>query len=82
MRNSAHNVFNPLIDVQGDRASGHWRLLMLYTVDSPDRGIEYFRIIGCYRETYRRVGGRWLFESLHCDVEEHGAYPATDLLAG
>ena len=30
MRNSAHNVMNPQIEVDGDQATGHWRLIMLY----------------------------------------------------
>lgn len=77
IRNSAHNAFNPIIEVDGDEATGHWRLLMLYSVATGD-AVEYFRIIGWYRERYRRVDGQWRFSRLYCQVEEHGAYPATD----
>ena len=75
IRNSAHNVFNPNIDVDGDRATGHWRLIMLYTGNVPDGGTQYFRIIGWYREEDVRVSGKWLFQSLYCQVEESAPYP-------
>jgi len=80
MRHSAHNVFNPVIEVDGDEASGHWRLLMLYTVETAGGDVEHFRIIGCYRDRYRRLQGQWRFSELYCQVDEHGAYPATDTL--
>jgi len=75
IRNSAHHAINPIIDVDGDRATGHWRLIMLYTAYRRDRSLEYRRIIGWYREKYARIDGSWLFEHLYCEVEEHAAYP-------
>jgi hypothetical protein len=75
IRNSAHHAINPIIDVNGDSATGHWRLIMLYTANRPDGGVQYLRIIGWYRETYRRSGGEWRFQSLHCTVEEDAPYP-------
>jgi hypothetical protein len=75
IRNSAHHAINPVIEVDGDHASGHWRLIMLYTANLPDGGVQYFRIIGWYRERYRRQDGEWRFESLFCQVEEHAPYP-------
>jgi hypothetical protein len=74
IRNSAHHAINPIIDVDGDRATGHWRLIMLYTANVPEDGVQYLRIVGWYRETYRRKGGEWRFQSLFCQVEEHAAY--------
>ena len=74
IRNSAHHAINPIIDVDGDRATGDWRLIMLYTANQPDGSLEYLRIIGTYRERYVRVGGEWLFQSLDCRVEEHAPY--------
>ena len=62
IRNSAHNVFNPQISVAGDEASGHWRLLMLYTTNTDP--VQYNRIIGWYRERYVRNQGQWLYASL------------------
>ena len=74
IRNSAHNVFNPVIDIDGDRASGHWRLIMLYTGIYPDGSLHYSRIIGWYRDEYQRIENQWLFKSLYCEVEEAAPY--------
>lgn len=74
IRNSEHNAVNPLIEIDGDTAQGHWRLLMLYTANVPDGPPQFFRIIGWYRERYRKVAGEWRFQSLFCQVEEHAAY--------
>lgn len=78
IRNSAHHAINPIIDVSGDSATGHWRLIMLYTANVPDGGVQYLRIVGWYRETYRRTGGVWRFQSLYCEVEEHAPYAVED----
>jgi hypothetical protein len=48
---------------------------MLYTANLPDGGVQYFRIVGWYRESYRRRDGQWRFRSLFCQVEEHAPYP-------
>ncbi len=74
IRNSAHHAINPIIDVDGDHATGHWRLIMLYTGYRPDRTPQYIRIIGWYREQYVRGDGCWQFQHLFCEVEEHGPY--------
>lgn len=74
LRNSAHNVFNPQITVNGDTATGHWRLLMLYTANVGPGEVQHQRIIGWYRERYVRVDGAWRFASLYCEVEESAAY--------
>jgi hypothetical protein len=74
IRNSAHHAINPIIEVEGDRASGHWRLIMLYTANEPGGATSWLRIIGWYRERYVRVRGEWLFQSLYCQVEEHAPY--------
>lgn len=75
LRNSAHNVFNPIIDVTGDTATGHWRLLMLYTANLDD-GLttQCFRIIGWYRERYVKTTQGWQFKSVYCQVEESAPY--------
>ncbi len=74
IRNSAHNAINPIIEVNGDTATGEWRLIMLYTGIYPDGSLHYSRIIGWYREAYARVDGEWLFKSLYCQVEEAAPY--------
>ena len=74
LRNSAHMVFNPIIDVVGDRATGHWRLVMNFTARLPDEALQYHRIIGFYEDDYVRVNGQWFLQTLHVTVEEQGAY--------
>ncbi len=73
---SAHMVTNPAITVEGDRAAGAWRLLMLYTgADAEGRPV-YHRIIGAYEDRFVRVDGGWLFETLRVTVDEAGPYDA------
>ncbi|MEM6708704.1 MAG: nuclear transport factor 2 family protein [Pseudomonadota bacterium] len=74
MRNSAHHAINPDIEVDGDTASGHWRLLMLWTGNAVGGDVQYQRIIGWYRERYERRNGIWKFKQLYCEVEESGPY--------
>lgn len=86
IRNSAHHAINPIIEVNGDEATGHWRLIMLYT-ENPggDQGngqVRYQRIIGWYRETYVRKAEGWLFKSLFCQVEESAPYSVESDIAG
>ena len=74
IRNSAHNFMNPIIEVDGDEATGEWRLIMLYTGRYPDGTLHFSRIIGWYKEQYRRVDGEWLIHRLYCEVEEAAPY--------
>ncbi len=74
IRNSAHNVMNPVIEVNGDTATGDWRLVMLYTGIYPNGELHYTRIIGWYKEQYARVDGRWYIKDLFCQVEESAPY--------
>lgn len=74
IRNSAHHAINPIIDVDGDRATGHWRLIMLYTENLGAGEVRYQRIIGWYRESYVRTAEGWKFQTLFCQVEESAPY--------
>jgi uncharacterized protein (TIGR02246 family) len=78
MRNSAHMFMNPIITVNGDRATGEWRFVMAYTGKIPDGSLQYHRIIGFYEEEYVRIDGRWLFQTLRVTVEENGPYTVED----
>ena len=69
---SSHMVMNPVIDVEGDHATGTWSFLMLYTGTDGSR----VRIVGFYRDTYVRVNGHWKFATLHADVQDHEVRPA------
>jgi len=71
MARSAHQVFNPVIDVDGDTATGDWRFLMMYTAKDEQ---SFVRIIGTYDETYVRTADGWKFNSLEVTVEERDTY--------
>ena len=66
-------VTNPVIDIDGDTASGRWRFVMMFTYAD---GQSFERIIGHYEERYARVDGQWRFTSLMANVEERGRYQA------
>ena len=75
MKRSAHQVFNPVITVDGDQAEGDWRFLMMYTTADEQA---FVRIIGTYHETYVRTAEGWKFETLEVTVEERGTYATAD----
>ncbi len=74
IRNSAHNAINPIIEVDGNEATGEWRLIMIYTGINPDESLHYSRIVGWYKELYRRIDGHWYIHDLYCEVEEASPY--------
>lgn len=74
IKTSAHNAMNPIIEVDGDTATGMWRLIMLYTANAADHQPKYHRIIGSYRETYVRTPQGWRFKTLFCQVDESAPY--------
>ncbi|MCY4565678.1 MAG: nuclear transport factor 2 family protein [Gammaproteobacteria bacterium] len=78
IRNSAHHAINPIIEVDGDSARGHWRLIMLWTGNLPDGDVRFLRIIGWYREEYVRLDGRWYIQNLYCEVEESAPYSVVE----
>ncbi|MFT4596521.1 MAG: hypothetical protein ACI9TF_000766 [Paracrocinitomix sp.] len=75
MARSAHQVFNPVIEVDGDTATGDWRFLMMYTATDEQ---SFVRIIGTYDETYVRTDGGWKFQSLEVTIEERGVYATAE----
>lgn len=56
-----HTVSNPIIEVNGDRATGLWQLFQPCTINRPD-GPEAVWIAGTYSDIYVREQGRWVFE--------------------
>jgi hypothetical protein len=74
LRNSSHLFSNPQIDVDGDSATGHWKMVMVYTGNAPDGTTQYHRILGYYDEEYVRVDGIWMFKTLKVTVVENNAY--------
>jgi uncharacterized protein (TIGR02246 family) len=55
-----HNVMNPQIEVDGDRATGQWYLLQPATRS----GSQAVWLSAAYRDQYMRVDGKWMFK--HC----------------
>ena len=56
-----HMVLNPIIDVDGDRATGTWYLFQPCTYSDGDRAVWGS---ARYDEEYVRVDGRWKFQNL------------------
>lgn len=74
IRNSQHMVTNPNIAVNGDRATGTWRMMMVYAGNAPDGTVQFFRILGYYQDDFVHRDGRWYFETLRPMVEDTEAY--------
>ncbi len=60
-----HQVMNPIIEVDGDTATGQWLLFQPCT-DAGVGGAVW--LAATYRDRYRRVDGRWLIEHTGIDV--------------
>ena len=56
-----HNVMNPIIDVDGDRATGRWYLLQPATMA---KGNQAVWLAATYHDEYLRLDGRWMFKRL------------------
>jgi hypothetical protein len=61
---AAHTVLNPMIDVQGDRATGKWYVLMPATL----KGTQAAWLLGKYDEEYVRVKGTWKYRGLKANI--------------
>lgn len=58
---SQHNVSNPIIEVDGDRATGDWYFLGPFVMGQPSEG----RWLALeYHDDYVKVDGRWLYQHL------------------
>jgi hypothetical protein len=56
-----HMVHNPIIEVEGDTATGRW-YYEAPTTDAPSDSAQW--MAGTYREEYVREGGEWKFASI------------------
>ena len=61
---SMHTAQMPLIDVDGESATGHWYLLVYYQLADGDPGWIY----GTYTDEYRLVDGEWKFSYVTNEV--------------
>lgn len=62
-----HQVMNPIIEVDGDEATGHWLLFQPCTNAGPD-GNEAVWLAATYADRYRRDGDGWLISETKIDV--------------
>lgn len=75
---AAHLGLNGVIDVEGDTARGHWRLLMPCTMMQDGKPVAHW-MLGDYRDTYVRRNGAWLFSRVEYFVNFQ--IPSTDTWA-
>jgi hypothetical protein len=54
-----HNVMNPLIEVNGDTATGNWHAIIVATNEN-----QPLWVFGNYEEDYVRLDGRWKFQNV------------------
>lgn len=66
-----HQVMNPIIEVDGDEATGHWLLFQPCTDAPTDQALW---LAATYADRYRRVDGRWLIAHLHIDIAFFSPY--------
>lgn len=65
---SAHFITNPRVIVDGERADGWWLMLMPFVTDEDHlQGPRWQRTE--YHDTFTRVDGRWLFQSVKVDLK-------------
>ena len=67
-----HYVTNPLIEVDGDTATGHWHALVTSTM--PDDTA--FWILGLYKEQYVRTSHGWRIKVLRFETAVTAPYEA------
>ena len=60
---AAHLAINPIIDVEGDRGTGKWRILMPCTMMEEGKKVSRW-LLGDYEEEYVRIDGTWLFKKI------------------
>jgi ketosteroid isomerase-like protein len=68
-----HYVTNPLIEVDGDTATGHWHALVTSTMPTPD-GPQALWVLGLYKEEYVRTAEGWKFKTLRFETAATAPY--------
>jgi hypothetical protein len=82
MQSMWHSFQNPMIEIKGDLASGHWTMIA-YTYPATAAPSAPTLTFGRYVDQYRRVDGRWrqaklFFETSQLDSSAlEGAAPGT-----
>lgn len=60
---AAHLALNGIIEVDGDKATGKWRLLMPCTLEEDGQKVSRW-MLGDYDEAYERHNGEWFFSKV------------------
>ena len=60
---AAHLAMNAIIEVDGDRGTGKWRIFMPCTMLEEGRKVSRW-LLGDYEEEYVRLRGVWLFKKI------------------
>ncbi|MCG8369444.1 MAG: nuclear transport factor 2 family protein [Proteobacteria bacterium] len=76
LRLNQHFAFSPVIEIDGDDATGHWRLLQISTVVTDDGDEKAFWSCGWYEENYVRESGIWKIR--HVVARVHFSCPYED----
>ncbi|MGD9764146.1 MAG: nuclear transport factor 2 family protein [Candidatus Binatia bacterium] len=71
---AAHLVLNPIITVNGNTATGQWRLIMPCTVKNEAGKLEARWLLSAYDEEYVERDGRWLFKELRVTPQFYAAH--------
>ena len=76
---AAHLAMNFIIDVDGNKATAKWRMLMPCTMIEDGSKVSRW-ILGDYDDTHVRVNGKWFFDSIDFVVNYN--VPSQDSWAG
>jgi hypothetical protein len=68
---SQHNVMNPIIEVDGDRAKGTWYFLGPFTFREKN---DARWIIATYEDDYVKINGEWKYQHLRAIIRAMAPY--------
>lgn len=71
-----HHVTNPIIEVEGDRATGRWYLWQPCTFQSLQEGNQALWMAGRYEDVYRREADGWRFAHVTVGLRMLSPYEA------
>jgi SnoaL-like domain len=68
---SQHNIMNPIIEVNGDRAKGVWYLIGPFTFRKDNDA----RWLSCkYEDDYVKINGEWKYQHLRAYIRMNASY--------
>ena len=63
---SMHTAQMPVIELNGDEATGVWYMFVIYIATDGSEGY----VVGRYEDEYRRVDGEWKFSRIEAIISE------------